>query len=99
MTSTSPADEVPGAPGAEAGTDRARSVLAYITGALVGQPDALVVETEPSARGVRFRVRVADGDMGRLIGRRGRVAQAIRTLVRLAGSRDGVDANVEFVDD
>ena len=39
------------------------------------------------------------GDMGRMIGRRGRVAQAIRTVVRVAGSRDGVDTNVDFVDD
>ena len=39
------------------------------------------------------------GDMGRMIGRRGRVAQAIRTVVRVAGSREGVDTNVDFVDD
>ena len=37
--------------------------------------------------------------MGRMIGRRGRVAQAIRTVVRVAGSRDGVETNVDFVDD
>ena len=48
---------------------------------------------------MRFRIHVAPGDMGRMIGRRGRVAQAIRTVVRVAGSRDGVDTNVDFVDD
>jgi len=77
----------------------ARSVLDYIARSLAGEPDAVVVETEESSRGVRFRIHVAPGDMGRMIGRRGRVAQAIRTLVRVAGSRDGTDTNVDFVDD
>jgi len=81
----------------EGGT--ARTVLDYIARSLASEPDAVVVETEESHRGVRFRIHVAPGDMGRMIGRRGRVAQAIRTLVRVAGSRDGVDTNVDFVDD
>ncbi|HUI03476.1 MAG TPA: KH domain-containing protein [Acidimicrobiales bacterium] len=81
----------------EGGT--ARAVLDYVARSLADEPDAVVVETEESRRGVRFRIHVAPGDMGRMIGRRGRVAQAIRTLVRVAGSRDGVDTNVDFVDD
>jgi uncharacterized protein len=77
----------------------ARAVLDYIARSLAGEPDAVVVETEETSRGVRFRIHVAPGDMGRMIGRRGRVAQAIRTVVRVAGSREGVDTNVDFVDD
>jgi predicted RNA-binding protein YlqC (UPF0109 family) len=77
----------------------ARAVLDYIARSLAGEPDAVVVETDQSSRGVRFRIHVAPGDMGRMIGRRGRVAQAIRTVVRVAGSREGVDTNVDFVDD
>jgi uncharacterized protein len=77
----------------------ARAVLDYIARSLAGEPDAVVVETEESSRGTRFRIHVAPGDMGRMIGRRGRVAQAIRTVVRVAGSREGVDTNVDFVDD
>jgi len=77
----------------------ARAVLDYIARSLASDPDAVVVETDESSRGVRFRIHVAPGDMGRMIGRRGRVAQAIRTLVRVAGSRDGMDTNVDFVDD
>ncbi len=77
----------------------ARAVLDYIARSLAGEPDAVVVETDESSRGLRFRIHVAPGDMGRMIGRRGRVAQAIRTLVRVAGSREGVDTNVDFVDD
>jgi uncharacterized protein len=81
----------------EGGT--AHSVLDYITRSIASEPDAVVVETDDSGRTVRFRIHVAPGDMGRMIGRRGRVAQAIRTLVRVAGSRDGVETNVDFVDD
>jgi uncharacterized protein len=77
----------------------ARAVLDYIARSLAGEPDAVVVETDESSRGVRFRIHVAPCDMGRMIGRRGRVAQAIRTVVRVAGSREGVDTNVDFVDD
>ena len=81
----------------EGGT--ARAVLDHIARSLASEPDAVVVDTEESSRGIRFRIHVAPGDMGRMIGRRGRVAQAIRTVVRVAGSREGVDTNVDFVDD
>lgn len=81
----------------EGGT--ARVVLDYITRSLASEPDSVVIDTDDGGRTTRFRIHVAPGDMGRMIGRRGRVAQAIRTLVRVAGSRDGVDTNVDFVDD
>jgi hypothetical protein len=81
----------------EGGT--ARAVLDYITRSIATDPDAVVLESDDSGRTVRFRIHVAQRDMGRMIGRRGRVAQAIRTLVRVAGSRDGVETNVDFVDD
>lgn len=77
----------------------ARATLDFITRSLVDDPDAVVIETDERSRSVRFRVHVAPGDMGRVIGRRGRVAQAIRTLVRVGGARDAVDTNVDFVDD
>jgi hypothetical protein len=81
----------------EGGT--ARAVLDYITRSIATEPDAVVLDADDSGRAVRFRIHVAQRDMGRMIGRRGRVAQAIRTLVRVAGSRDGVETNVDFVDD
>ena len=45
-----------------------------------------------------IEVRVAPGDMGRVIGKRGRIAQSIRTVVRAAAVRDGVEVDVDFVD-
>jgi len=93
------ADDVDDMAGNRVEGGSARAVLDYIARSLAGEPDAVVVETQESGRGVRFRIHVAPGDMGRMIGRRGRVAQAIRTVVRVAGSREGVDTNVDFVDD
>jgi predicted RNA-binding protein YlqC (UPF0109 family) len=77
----------------------ARSVLDYVTRAIATEPDSVVIETDDSGRALRFRIHVAPGDMGRMIGRRGRVAQAIRTVVRVAGSREGVDTVIDFVED
>ena len=53
---------------------------------------------EEGRRGLALNVRVGPGDMGRVIGKRGRVAQSIRTVVRAAAVKDGVSVDVEFVD-
>ena len=80
----------------EGGT--ARAVLAYIARSIVDEPDAVVVEAADRRGGAMLRLHVAPDDLGRVIGRRGRVAQAIRAVVRAAGSRDGIDAAVDIVD-
>ena len=85
--------------GDDRGSGTARSVLGYIATSLATDPEAVVIHADDSGRQLRFKIHVAPEDMGRMIGRRGRVAQAIRTVVRVAGSRDGVDTNVDFVDD
>jgi predicted RNA-binding protein YlqC (UPF0109 family) len=48
---------------------------------------------------IRLEVRVADGDLGRVIGRRGRTAQSIRAVVRAAATRDEVEVDIDFEDD
>ncbi len=75
-----------------------RTVLEYLARSIVEDPDSVVVEADEGARSVSLRLHVAPDDMGRVIGRRGRVAQAIRTVVRAAGAREGVDAQVDIVD-
>ena len=82
--------------GAEAET--AKAVLEYIVAALVEDEDAVRVDVDDSKRTLQLEVRVGPDDMGRVIGRRGRVANAIRTLTRAAAARDGVEIDVEFVD-
>jgi len=77
----------------------ANAVLEHIACSIVDDPDAVEIETIPLRAGkVRLAVRVAPNDFGRLIGRRGRVAAAVRTLVSAAAVRDGLDVEVEFVE-
>jgi predicted RNA-binding protein YlqC (UPF0109 family) len=74
------------------------SVLDLLVCSLVDDPDAVRIDTVEGRGKLRLEVRVGDGDMGRVIGKRGRVATAIRTVVRAAAARDGVDVDVEFED-
>ncbi|MGH9064206.1 MAG: KH domain-containing protein [Acidimicrobiales bacterium] len=75
-----------------------RSVLEFVARSIVDDPDAVDIQSAEGRRGVDLRLTVAPADMGKIIGRRGRVAQAIRTLVRAAGAREGIEASVEIVD-
>jgi uncharacterized protein len=76
----------------------ARAVLEHLVGALVEDRDAVRIDLSEGRSMPRLTVRVGPSDMGRVIGRRGRVAQAIRTVVRAAAARDGSDVEVEFED-
>ena len=73
-------------------------VLDYLARSIVDDADAVDIEVEEGRRSVMLRLHVSPSDMGRVIGRRGRVAQAIRTVVRAAGAREGVDTSVDIVD-
>jgi predicted RNA-binding protein YlqC (UPF0109 family) len=75
------------------------AVLTYLARALSNDPDSVVIQTEERRGGLRLNLHVAPDDMGRVIGRRGRTAQAIRTLVNVAGAKDGIQATVDIVDD
>lgn len=76
----------------------AQAVLEYLVRQIVDDPDAVRVEVDDRGRRPSLNVTVAPGDMGRVIGKRGRVAQSIRTVVRAAAVRDGREIEVEFVD-
>ena len=77
----------------------AAAVLEYITKSVVDEPEAVEVDSTETRRGtLSLEVQVGDDDMGRVIGKRGRVANSIRTVVRAAAARDGVEVDVEFVD-
>jgi predicted RNA-binding protein YlqC (UPF0109 family) len=76
----------------------ATAVVTHIVKSIVDDPTLVVVETAEAKGRVRLDVRVGPGDLGRVIGRRGRTAQSIRTVVRAAAVRDGVEVDVDFVD-
>ena len=92
-------------PGADADRRRRRepaptaiAVLDLLVTSLVDDPDAVRIDPIEQRGRVRLEVRVGPDDMGRVIGKRGRVANAIRTVVRAAAVRDGVEVDVEFED-
>lgn len=78
----------------------ATAVLTHIVRSIVDDPDAVRVTSEMGKGDkVLLEVRVGPGDLGRVIGRRGRTAQSIRTVVRAAATNDDVDVDVDFVDE
>jgi len=74
------------------------AVLEYLAASIVDEPGAVRIEAEEGRGGITLRLHVAPDDMGKVIGKRGRVAQSMRTLVRAAGAREGVGVNVDIVD-
>ena len=76
----------------------AEAVLEYLVRSVVDDPDAVNVELDDGGRRPALNVTVGDGDMGRVIGKRGRVAQSIRTVTRAAAVRDDVEIDIEFLD-
>ena len=75
------------------------AVLAHIVKSIVDDPDSVTVEVDESGRRPTLNVRVGDGDLGRVIGSRGRTASSIRTVTRAAASKDDVEIDIEFLDD
>ena len=76
----------------------ATAVLVHVVRSIVDDADAVSVEATESRGRVKLEVKVGPGDLGRVIGRRGRTAQSIRTVVRAAATRDEVEVDVDFVD-
>jgi predicted RNA-binding protein YlqC (UPF0109 family) len=74
-----------------------REVLEYIARNLVDDPDAVEVTESETDGTVVLRLSVAPDDVGKIIGRRGRTARAIRDVVRAASTRSGVNTVVEIV--
>ena len=75
-----------------------KELLTYIVQNLVEKPDEVSV-TEREANGETvFEVRVADGDMGKVIGRQGRIVRQIRVLMKAQAQRQGKKVSVEILD-
>jgi uncharacterized protein len=73
-------------------------LLFWVTGGLVDDPDAVQVERIDEGDVVVLRLHVAEGDVGKVIGRHGRVARALRTVVRSAGARSDRRLVLEIAD-
>ncbi len=75
-----------------------QELVEYIAKSLVEDPSQVQVRVVENANALNLELHVAPGDMGRVIGKGGRVANAIRTLVRVAAVRQGKRATLEVVD-
>jgi len=73
-----------------------KELIEYIAKAIVDQPDAVVVTEETDEQGIRFKLQVADEDKGRVIGKQGRVAEAMRTLLRVTAAKQGTRATLQI---
>lgn len=74
-----------------------KELVEIIAKALVDNPEEVVVSEKAEGRNVIIELHVASSDMGKVIGRQGRIAKAIRSVVKAASSREKVNVDVEIV--
>jgi uncharacterized protein len=75
----------------------AAELVEYVARSLVDQPDAVSVEVHEEDGGTVIELHVAEEDMGKVIGRNGSVAKALRTLLKVVATRDGSTISLEIV--
>ena len=75
-----------------------KELLIYIARSLVEHPDQVTVTEVPNGEELTLELRVAPEDMGKVIGRQGRIAKEIRILMRSVAQRSGKRVSVEIVD-
>lgn len=75
----------------------AKDLVEYVAKALVDNPDAVKVEIVRDPEGTVLELHVAEDDMGKVIGRNGSVAKALRTLLKVTSARDGEPVSLEIL--
>ena len=75
-----------------------KELLLYMAKNLVDDPEAVTVAEIAGEDGKVLELRVAEGDMGKVIGRQGRIAKEIRTIIKTVAQRTGEKVTVEIVD-
>jgi len=73
------------------------SLVEYVARSLVDEPDAVSVKVVDEPEGRVIELHVAEGDMGKVIGRNGSVAKALRTLLKVVAVREGESVSLEIV--
>ncbi len=74
-----------------------KELVEYIARSIVDAPDEVKVEEETTDEGLTLKLQVADEDKGRVIGKQGRIAEAIRTLLRVKAAKAGTRVRLEIV--
>ncbi len=75
-----------------------KELVEVIAKALVDNPDEVVVSEKKDGRNIVLELHVAPADMGKVIGRQGRIAKAIRSVVKAASTRENLKVDVDIVD-
>ena len=75
-----------------------KELLLYVAKQLVANPDAVTVTEREDGDNTVLELRVAPEDMGKVIGRQGRIAKEIRTIIKTVAQRDGKHVTVDIVD-
>lgn len=75
-----------------------KQILETIIKNIVEKPDEAIITEKEEADKTVFEVKVAESDMGRVIGRQGKVANSIRTLMRALNGKNGKKISIEFLD-
>jgi predicted RNA-binding protein YlqC (UPF0109 family) len=75
-----------------------KELIDYIAKSLVDDPAQVKVEQERAGSKIRLELHVAKDDMGRVIGKSGRVANAMRILLRVAAAREGKQASLDVIE-
>jgi predicted RNA-binding protein YlqC (UPF0109 family) len=78
--------------------DNLQELVEFVAQSLVDQPAKVTVEKQQRGNTVQLELHVAKEDMGRVIGKGGRVANSIRTLLNVAAAREGSRANLDIVE-
>lgn len=73
-----------------------KELVEVIAKALVDKPDEVVVEQKQDGKNITVSLHVAEGDMGKVIGKQGRIAKAIRTVVKAANTNEKQRVDVEI---
>jgi predicted RNA-binding protein YlqC (UPF0109 family) len=74
-----------------------KELIEYIAKSIVDLPDEVVVTEENDERGLILKLQVADDDKGRVIGKQGRVAEAMRTLLRVTAAKQGTRVSLQIL--
>ena len=74
-----------------------KELVEFIAKSIVNAPDDVVVNEETNEEGTKLTLQVADDDKGRIIGKQGRIAQAMRSLIRVKAAKQGTRASLEIL--
>ena len=74
-----------------------KELVEYIAKSIVNEPDSVNVEEEETEEGITLKLTVADDDKGRIIGKQGQIAQAMRTLLRVKAAKAATRVRLEIM--